>query len=75
MKKKYLAAAILAALAGSAMAAQVTLYGLVDTGLDFTRTKAGNAESQNSFSQRSGIQYIGQTMSERSQGPRMPWSE
>ena len=36
MKKTFVAAAVLGALAGSAFAADVTLYGVIDTGLNYS---------------------------------------
>ena len=38
MKKTFVAVAVLGAFAGSAMAADVTLYGRIDTGLAYTHT-------------------------------------
>ena len=37
MKKTLAAVAVLGAFAGSALAADVTLYGVIDTGLNWTR--------------------------------------
>ena len=37
MKKSLTALAVLGVFAGSAMAADVTLYGAIDTGLEYTR--------------------------------------
>lgn len=60
MKKTLAAVAVLGALAGSAMAAEVTLYGVIDTGLNWTQTKgSGFADATknvttNSFSMGSG---------------------
>ena len=60
MKKTLAAVAVLGALAGSAMAAEVTLYGVIDTGLNWTQTKgSGFAKATknvttNSFSMGSG---------------------
>ena len=54
MKKTLAAVAVLGALAGSAMAAEVTLYGLVDTGLNWTQVKKTNKDTTNSFSMGTG---------------------
>lgn len=54
MKKTLAAVAVLGALAGSAMAAEVTLYGLIDTGLNWTQVKKTNKDTNNSFSMASG---------------------
>ena len=68
MKKTLAAVAVLGAFAGSAMAADVTLYGVVDTGLKFTRTDsdipavakdlgiAKNVDAVNKFEMKSGNQ-------------------
>ena len=39
MKKTFVAAAVLGAMASTAFAADVTLYGVVDLGLNYTQTK------------------------------------
>ena len=60
MKKTFVAAAVLGALAGSAFAADVTLYGVIDTGLNYQNTKttsdvdALKADSKNAFTMKSG---------------------
>lgn len=54
MKKTLAAAAVLAAFAGSAFAANVTLYGLVDLGLNYQYSKVGDADATNTFKQQSG---------------------
>ena len=68
MKKTFVAAAVLGALATTAFAADVTLYGVVDTGLKFTRTDsdipgiakelgiAKNTDALNKFEMKSGNQ-------------------
>jgi len=60
MKKSLLAVAVLGAFAGTAMAADVTLYGVVDTGLMYTHTKQKNANGTsvktNKFEMTSGKQ-------------------
>ncbi len=63
MKKTLAAVAVLGAFAGSAMAADVTLYGVVDTGLKYTRTDsdvpaayATNTSALNKFEMKSGNQ-------------------
>ncbi len=63
MKKTLAAVAVLGAFAGSTMAADVTLYGVVDTGLRFTRTDAdvpsayaSNTSALNKFEMKSGNQ-------------------
>ena len=59
MKKTLLAAALAASFAGSAMAASVELYGLVDTGLAYTNTSFGGlataGKDTDSFAMRTGI--------------------
>ncbi len=60
MKKTLAAVAVLGAFAGSAAAADVTLYGVIDTGLNFTNTKTTSdvdvlkADGVNKFSMASG---------------------
>ena len=57
MKKTFVAAAVLGALAGSAFAADVTLYGVVDTGLMYQRTdsdKSGES-AVNKLTMESGL--------------------
>ena len=46
MKKTLAAVAVLGAFAGSALAADVTLYGVIDTGLNWTQTKSTNTTAQ-----------------------------
>ena len=55
MKKKILACAVAAAFATGAVAAEVTIYGDVNTGFVYNYTKEGNQESTNSFKMESGI--------------------
>ncbi|MBQ9240335.1 MAG: porin [Duodenibacillus sp.] len=57
MKKSLLAVAVLGAFAGSALAADVTLYGVVDTGLEYTysKNKATNVKTHK-FAEASGRQ-------------------
>lgn len=55
-KKTLAAAAILGAFAGSAFAADVTLYGVVDYALDFTSKSVDGADDVNTFSMKSGQQ-------------------
>ena len=60
MKKTLAAVAVLGAFAGSALAADVQLYGIVDTGVGYTHTDAdglldnGVDQSKDSFSMKSG---------------------
>lgn len=60
MKKTFVAAAVLGALAGSAFAADVTLYGVIDTGLNYQNTKTTSSEdalkvdSKNAFTMKAG---------------------
>ena len=57
MKKTLLAAALLGSFAASAFAApSVTLYGIIDTGLNYTHYRAddGNTASTDTFSMASG---------------------
>ena len=54
MKKTFVAAAVLGAFAGSALAADVTLYGVIDQGLHYSNVKAGDAKSVNKFDMASG---------------------
>ena len=61
MRKSLLAVAVLGAFAGTAMAADVTLYGLVDTGLVYTHAKYNKGEGLDSkkirqFEMKSGNQ-------------------
>ncbi|MDY3114966.1 MAG: porin [Sutterella sp.] len=53
-KKTLAAVAVLGAFAGSAMAANVTLYGVVDNALNYTYLKAGSAESKDTYGMKSG---------------------
>ena len=53
-KKTLAAVAVLGAFAGSAFAANVTMYGVVDTGLGFTSKDTGYGEEINTFDMRSG---------------------
>lgn len=55
MKKQILACAVAAAFATGAVAAEVTIYGDVNTGFVYNYTKEGNQESTNSFKMKSGI--------------------
>lgn len=43
-KKTLAAVAVLGAFAGSAFAANVTMYGIIDTGLGYTSTDKGHGE-------------------------------
>ena len=54
MKKTFVAVAVLGAFAGSAMAADVTLYGVIDTGLNYTHVNAAGEHSTNSFKMATG---------------------
>ena len=54
MKKTFVAAAVLGAMASTAFAADVTLYGLVDLGLNYTQTKSTGSDTQNNFAMGSG---------------------
>lgn len=54
-KKTLAAVAVLGAFAGSAMAANVTLYGVVDEALQYSYTKAGKADAVNSYGLASGV--------------------
>lgn len=53
-KKTIAAVAVLGAFAGSAFAANVTMYGIIDTGLGYTSTDKGYGEDVNKFDMRSG---------------------
>ena len=55
MKKQVLASAVAFAFATGAFAAEVTVYGGIDTGLVFSHKKVGSAKSTNSFTMESGI--------------------
>ena len=56
MKKTLAAVAVLGAFAGSALAADVQLYGLIDTGLQYLHSDADtNKDATNSFSMESGM--------------------
>ena len=54
MKKTLAAVAVLGAFAGSALAADVTLYGVIDTGLNWTQTKSTGFSATDKFSMGSG---------------------
>lgn len=56
MKKTLAAVAVLGAFAGSALAADVTLYGLVDLGLDYQHVDSDvpNSDAANTLKLRSG---------------------
>ena len=57
MKKTLAAVAVLGAFAGSAIAADVTLYGIVDTGVGYNHTDFdGLSEDTDSFAMKSGQQ-------------------
>ena len=56
MKKTFVAAAVLGAFAASAMAADVTLYGVIDTGLHYNNTKVTGESAVNTFDMKSGVQ-------------------
>ena len=58
MKKTLAAVAVLGAFAGSALAADVQLYGIVDTGFQYLNADADRTgvDSTNSFSMESGMQ-------------------
>ena len=53
-KKTLAAVAVLGAFAGSAFAANVTMYGIVDTGLGYTSIDKGYGEDVNTFDMRTG---------------------
>ncbi len=55
MKKQVLACAVAAAFATGAFAAEVTVYGGIDTGLVYSHSKKGSDESTNSFVMSSGL--------------------
>ena len=55
MRKSLLAFAVLGAFAANAMAADVTLYGKIDTGFMYTNVKKTNEKSSNTFEMKSGI--------------------
>ena len=55
MKKTFVAAAVLGAFAASAMAADVTLYGVIDTGLHYSNTNAESKHDVNSFDMKTGV--------------------
>ena len=54
MKKTLAALAVLGAFAGSAAAADVTLYGVVDLGLNYQYSKVGDADAVNTFKEQAG---------------------
>ena len=58
MKKTLAAVAVLGAFAGSALAADVQLYGIVDTGFQYLNADSdvGTSDSVNKFSMESGMQ-------------------
>ena len=55
MRKSLLAVAVLGAFAGTAMAADVTLYGVVDTGFMYSNVKKQGEKSTNTFEMKSGM--------------------
>ena len=55
MKKTFVAAAVLGAFAASAMAADVTLYGVIDNGLHYNNTKVTGESAKNTFDMKSGV--------------------
>ena len=55
MKKQILACAVAAAFTASAFAADVTVYGGVDTGLKYSHQKVGSNDATNSFTMASGM--------------------
>lgn len=54
MKKTLAAIAVLGAFAGTALAADVTLYGKIDAGLNYTHTKTDGSAGTDDFSMKSG---------------------
>lgn len=54
MKKTLAAVAVLGAFAGTALAADVTLYGKIDAGLNYTHTKTDGSAASDNFSMKSG---------------------
>lgn len=58
MKKTLVAAALTSLMAGSTLAADLTVYGVVDTGMSYRHNEHVGQESDNSFKMASG-QYIG----------------
>lgn len=54
MKKTLAALAVLGTFAGSAAAADVTLYGVVDLGLNYQYSKVGDADAVNTFKEQAG---------------------
>ncbi len=54
MKKTLAAVAVLGAFAGSAMAADVTLYGIVDLGLNYQHSKTDGKSATSTFKEYSG---------------------
>lgn len=54
MKKTLAALAVLGAFAGTSLAADVTLYGVVDTGFRYTNTKVDGSKAVDKFEMKSG---------------------
>lgn len=54
MKKTLAALAVLGAFAGSAMAADVTLYGALDTGFEYKHTKLTGDKAVDKFDMQTG---------------------
>ena len=54
MKKTLAALAVLGAFAGSAMAADVTLYGALDTGFEYIHTKNPGEKAVDTFDMQTG---------------------
>lgn len=66
MKKTFVAAAVLGAMASTAFAADVTLYGLVDLGLNYTQTKtSGFADATKNVTNDSFAMGSGQNSGSR----------
>lgn len=55
-KKTLAAAAILGAFAGSAFAADVTLYGVIDTGFSYQNKSVDGKDDVNNFQMKTGQQ-------------------
>ena len=54
MKKSFVAVAVLGAFAGSALAADVTLYGVIDLGLHYQNVNAAHKADVNKFDMAAG---------------------
>ena len=55
MKKSLMALAVMGAFAGTAMAANVTVYGVIDTGLQYQHVDTDGVANESTFEMSSGV--------------------